>query len=177
MKSRVRYLLVTQVRLLALGSLFWVTCCSNREHEWYWWKTRMGLDLYPRTFWNVWNFLLQILKLFSIGRIVFNAHGPPWFLRCSFDTTWFQVFNRETEGVSFSGLYVVCMLNLWSCSALSWTVWKGIDHSSDQLTDSVSKKSCVLPVPHKSSWSLSCSSWLELRFTVSRCSYHRLLVN
>ena len=41
----------------AVRCFFRVTLCRNREHEWRWWKTRMGLDLYYCTFWNIYGFV------------------------------------------------------------------------------------------------------------------------
>ena len=49
--------------ILALGGLFWVTCCSNQSHEWRWWKTWMGLDFHHRTFGMFWNSLQSSVTL------------------------------------------------------------------------------------------------------------------
>ena len=40
-----------------------------------------------------------------IGRIIFNCHWPPWFLRYSLDTIRFQVFDWEPEMASLYRLY------------------------------------------------------------------------
>ena len=88
----------------------------------------------------------------------------------------FYLRNRKSESLVCI-LLCMCVNLLVLRSASSWAVWKGIDHLSNRLTISLSKKSCVLPVPRMSSWSLSCSSWLERCFTVSRRSFHLLLVN
>jgi hypothetical protein len=66
----------TEVHLLALGRLFWVACCRNREHGWHWWKTWMGLDLHLVRFYNVFILSFQSSPT-STGRIVYSSHGPP----------------------------------------------------------------------------------------------------
>ena len=75
----------------AVWCFFRITLCRNREYEWHWWKTRMGLDLYSCSFWIHFQFL-QFSTTF-IGRIVYGSRRCYWFFLCTFYTTPFQILN------------------------------------------------------------------------------------
>ena len=77
---------------------FRFTFCCNREHEWHWWKTRMGLDLHSCTFWNIFQFVAIFNH--SIGRIVHDFRRHYWFLFRAFYTTRFPIFIWKPERVS-----------------------------------------------------------------------------
>ena len=62
-------------------------------------------------------------------------------------------------------------------SGSSWTVWKEIDHPSNRLINSISKKSCDPPVTLISSWPSSWPSSIQRWFPVTPFSSHPLFTS